>query len=120
MSNFRNLLIWQKAMSLVTNVYKCTHGFPKDEVFGITSQIRRCSVSIPSNIAEGYGRGSNTEFIRFLNIATGSLFELQTQIEIALNINYINNETFTSLYNDSRELEIMLVSFTNKIKERLN
>jgi len=120
MSNFRNLLIWQKAMNLVTRIYQVTKSFPKEELFGLTSQIRRCSISIPSNIAEGYGRASNTEFIRFLNIATGSLFELQTQIEIALNIEYINEETFESLYTDTRELEIMLVSFTNKIKERLN
>lgn len=106
-------------MNLVTQVYKATQGFPKDEVFGLTSQLRRCCISIPSNIAEGYGRASNTEFIRYLNIATGSLYELQTQIEIALNINYITTETFNSLYDDSRELEIMLVSFTNKIKERV-
>lgn len=76
MSNFKNLLIWQKAMSLVTRIYEVTKSFPKEETFGLTSQIRRCSVSIPSNIAEGSGRASNTELIRFLNIATGSLFEL--------------------------------------------
>lgn len=66
MSTFRNLLIWQKAMSLVTALYKTTKNFPKEEVFGLTSQLRRCSVSIPSNIAEGYGRNSDAEFIRFL------------------------------------------------------
>jgi len=75
-------------------------------------------VSIPSNIAEGYGRNSNAELLRFLNIATGSLFELQTQIEIAYNIDYISQEIFNNLINDSRELEIMLVSFSNKIKLR--
>lgn len=75
-------------------------------------------MSIPSNIAEGYGRNSNAELLRFLNIATGSLFELQTQIEIAYNIDYISQEIFNNLINDSRELEIMLVSFSNKIKLR--
>jgi four helix bundle protein len=118
MSTFRNLLIWQKAMNLVTKLYKTTRQFPKEEVFGLTSQLRRCSVSIPSNIAEGYGRGSNPELIRFLNISTGSLFELQTQLEIAYNIEYLDEDIFKSLCDDTRELEIMLVSFTNKIKER--
>jgi len=105
-------------MVLVTSVYKSTRKFPKEELFGLTSQIRRCSISIPSNIAEGYGRGYDAEFIRFLNIATGSLFELQTQLEIAYNIDYLEQSTFKSLHDDTRELEIMLVSFTNKIKER--
>lgn len=119
MGNFRDLLIWQKAMALVTKIYKSTQAFPKEEVFGLTSQIRRCSVSIPSNIAEGYGRNSNTEFLRFLNISLGSLFELQTQLEIARNIEYLDEETFNTIYNDTRELEIMLVSFSKKIKDRV-
>ena len=119
MGNFRDLLIWQKAIALVTKLYKSTQAFPKEEVFGLTSQIRRCSVSIPSNIAEGYGRNSNTEFLRFLNISLGSLFELQTQLEIACNIEYLDKETFNTIYNDTRELEIMLVSFSKKIKDRI-
>lgn len=118
MGNFRNLLIWQKAMVLVTKVYTTTSGFPKEEIFGLTSQIRRCSVSIPSNIAEGHGRDADGEMIRFLNITTGSLFELQTQLEIAYNVNYINEDAFKNLIQDTRELEIMIVSFTNKIKLR--
>lgn len=117
MSNFRNLMVWQKAMALVTKVYTFTQSFPKEEVFGLTSQIRRCSVSIPSNIAEGYGRGGDAELTRFLNIALGSLFELQTQTEIAYNIQYISEDIFKNLHQDTRELEIMLVSFTNKIKK---
>ena len=116
MSTFRNLLIWQKAMILVTKIYNLSRQFPKEELFGSTSQIRRCSVS--SNIAEGYGRGYDTEFVRFLNITTGSLIELQTQLEIAYNIEYLNDSTFKSLFDDTRELEIMFVSFTNKIKQR--
>jgi four helix bundle protein len=118
MSNFRNLLIWQKAMALVTKVYTTTSGFPKEEMFGLTSQIRRCSVSIPSNIAEGHGRDSDAETIRFLNITIGSLFELQTQLEIAYNVSYINENIFKNLVQDTRELEIMLVSFINKVKLR--
>ena len=79
MSNFRKLLVWQKAMSLTTRIYTSTKQFPKDELFGLKSQLRRSAISIPSNIAEGLGRDSNNELIRFINIAVGSLFELQTQ-----------------------------------------
>ena len=83
MSTFKDLLIWQKAMNLVTDIYKFTRLFPKDEQFGLTSQIRRSSISIPSNIAEGYGRQGKNDYLKFLNIALSSLFEMQTQIEIA-------------------------------------
>ena len=116
MSNFRNLLIWQKSMVLVTKIYTVTNNFPKEEVFGLTSQIKRSAISIPSNIAEGLGRESSQELLRFLNISIGSLFELQTQLEIAKNIIYLDEETFNNLYEDTRELERMIVSFTNKIK----
>ncbi|MBP4138514.1 MULTISPECIES: four helix bundle protein [Flavobacterium] len=118
MSNFRNLLIWQKSMSLITKIYYSTNNFPKEEIFGLTSQIRRSSISIPSNIAEGYGRQSDKDFLRFLNISIGSLFEMQTQLEIAKNITYLNEEEFNNLYEDSREVERMLVSFINKLKNR--
>ena len=74
MKTFRDLLIWQKAMVLVTNCYNVTKFFPKDEQFALTSQIRRCSISIPSNIAEGFGRNTNKGYHRFLNIAMGSLY----------------------------------------------
>jgi four helix bundle protein len=118
MSNFRNLLVWQKSMSLTTKIYNSTKQFPKEEIFGLTSQIRRSSISIPSNIAEGFGRDSNKEYLRFLNISIGSLFEMQTQLEIAKNIQYLNEEEFNNLYKNSREIERMLVSFISKIKER--
>lgn len=118
MSTFRNLLVWQKSMDLVTKIYKLTHQFPKEELFGLTSQIRRSAISIPSNIAEGYGRDSNKEYLRFLNISISSLFEMQTQIEIAKNINYLNEADFEKLYEDSREVERMMSSFIRKIKER--
>ncbi len=119
MKTFRDLLIWQKSMALITNCYTISANFPKEEQFGLTSQIRRCAISIPSNIAEGFGRGTNKEYYRFLTISLGSLFEFQTQIEIAYNLNYINLENFNKLYEDSRELERMLTSFMNKIKDTL-
>ncbi len=96
---------------------KLTNDFPREESFGLTAQIRRSAVSIPSNISEGYGRNIDAELIRFLNITVGSLYELQTQHEIARNIKYMNEETFNIIYAVSRELEIMLVSLINKVKQ---
>ncbi|QBZ98003.1 four helix bundle protein [Flavobacterium sangjuense] len=118
MSNFRNLQIWQKSMTLTTNIYIATKNFPKEEIFTLTSQIRRSSISIPSNIAEGFGRDSNKEYLRFLNVSIASLFELQTQLEIGKNIEYLTELEFNKIYEDTRELERMLVSFIKKIKER--
>lgn len=86
MKTFRDLLIWQKAMTLVTNCYSISSSFPKEEMFGLTSQIRRCFISIPSTISEGCGRGTNKDYHRFLTISLGSLFEFQTQLEIAYNL----------------------------------
>ncbi|TDP02348.1 four helix bundle protein [Flavobacterium sp. 245] len=117
MSHFRKILVWQKSMSLVSKIYKATRTFPKEEIFGLTSQIRRSSVSIPSNIAEGSGRESSKDFLRFLYISLGSIFEMQTQLEIAKNIIYINEEEFNLLYEDSREIERMLASLIKKIKD---
>ena len=105
-------------MNLVTDIYKFTRLFPKDEQFGLTSQIRRSSISIPSNIAEGYGRQGKNDYLKFLNIALSSLFEMQTQIEIAKNIDYLNENEFNILHEKSREVERMLVSFINKIEDR--
>jgi four helix bundle protein len=118
MKTFRDLLVWQKSMTLVTEIYKISKGFPKDEAYGLTSQIRRCAISIPSNIAEGYGRNSTNEYLHFLRIATGSLYELQTQMEISMNLNYLEQETFDHLYECSREIERMLSSLIGKIRHR--
>ncbi|MBP2830589.1 four helix bundle protein [Aquimarina sp. U1-2] len=117
MSTFRKLKIWQKSIHLVTNIYDSTKQFPKEEAYGLTSQIRRASISIPSNIAEGYGRTGKKDYLRFLNIAISSLFELQTQLEIAKNLEFINNRTFDAIYEDTRELERMLSSFIRKVKD---
>lgn len=88
---FKELVAWQKAMELVTEVYRATNSFPSDERFGLTSQIRRSAVSVPSNIAEGQGRNSPGEFLQFLGIAKGSLCELETQILIAKNLGFIGD-----------------------------
>jgi four helix bundle protein len=80
MKTYREFIAWQKAMQFVTDIYKVTRSFPKEELFGLTSQIRRSSVSIPSNFTEGFGRKGNTEFLRFIHISIGSLYECQTQL----------------------------------------
>ena len=105
-------------MSFVTEIYKTSQNFPKEEQFGLTSQIRRSAVSIPSNISEGYGRESANEYLRFLNIAIASLFELQTQLEISYNLKYIQKENFEMMYDSSREIERMLSSFIRAIKNK--
>ncbi|GHB52195.1 four helix bundle protein [Persicitalea jodogahamensis] len=113
---FRDLQIWQKSMALVTAIYQTTLNFPNSEQFSLTSQIRRSAVSVPSNIAEGFGRQSLGDYLRFLQIAFGSLFELQTQIEIAANLNYLQKAEFDSLYSQSREIERMMSSLIQKLK----
>ena len=115
-NSYRDLLIWQKSMDLTKLVYQITYSFPKDEIYGLTSQIRRSAVSIPSNIAEGRGRNSNKEFIRFLQISLGSLYELQTQLELAIAFNYVNNiDTINKL---SFEIEKMINSFISSKREK--
>ena len=115
---YRDLIVWQKAMQLVTDVYSLIKSLPKDEVYGLTSQVRRCSISIPSNIAEGYGRKSTNDYCRFLQIAIGSLYELQTQLEICLNLNYLTNSVFDNINEQSREIERMLSSLISKLNPK--
>lgn len=87
-----DLEVWQTAMDLVTHVYYVTKGFPKEEVYGLTMQLRRAAVSVPSNIAEGYGRKTTKDFLNFLSTSRGSLMEVQTQIEIARRLGYTGQE----------------------------
>jgi four helix bundle protein len=89
LSSYRDLVVWQKSIELVTEAYSVTKEFPREEIYGLTSQIRRSAVSVPSNIAEGQGRATKGEFIQFLCHARGSLFELETQIVIARNLGYV-------------------------------
>ena len=95
----KRLNVWQKSMQLVFGIYKVTRNFPKHEQFGLTSQIRRSAVSIPSNIAEGHGRKSDKELVRFLNIARGSVYELDTQLNIAKQLNYLSQYEFNFIAN---------------------
>jgi len=115
MKTYRALFVWQKSMDLVKKIYSATRSFPKEELYGLTGQIRRCAVSIPSNIAEGYGRHSATEYVRFLRIATGSLYELQTQIEISLDLDFLKKGDHANLSSRCIEIEKMLSSLINKL-----
>ena len=117
MKTFRDLIVWQKAMQLVTDTYQITLNFPKEELYGLTSQIKRCSISIPSNMAEGYGRNSTEDYLRFLKISRGSLYELQTQIEIAFNLHYIKKDAFDRMNEAGREIERMVSSLITKINQ---
>lgn len=102
--SYKDLFAWQKSMDLVTLIYKATAGFPKDELFGLTSQLRRAAVSIPSNIAEGQGRLSEKEFRHFLGQARGSLMEVETQLQIAVNLGYLQKEHTNKLFESCGEV----------------
>ena len=111
---YQKLLVWQEAMDLVAGVYRVTERLPATERFGLCQQLRRAAVSIPSNIAEGAGRHSDKEFIRFLNIANGSLLEVETQLLIALQLKYI--EEISELQNSIDKIFAMLSSLKRKLK----
>ena len=117
MKSYKELLVWQKSMSLVTQVYSGTGSLPGNELYGLTSQIRRSAVSIPTNIAEGYGRHATQDYIRFLKIARGSLFELQTLLEISRNLSYIDTECFQKLIGTGNEIERMLTALIKKLQK---
>lgn len=111
-SHFKNLTVWQKAIALVTRIYVTTQLFPREELYGLTSQIRRAAVSIPSNIAEGQARHTSREFRHFLSIAKGSLAELETQLIIAENLGYLTESgpIFDQLAEVGRMLSGLLAS----------
>lgn len=96
-NSYKDLIVWQKSVSLVEIIYKVTLGFPKEEVYGLTSQIRRASVSIPSNIAEGYGRKRENDYKRFYRIAYGSALELETQLEISNRLKYLSDSKYMEI-----------------------
>lgn len=100
---------------LVQQVYVTTHRFPKDELFGLTQQLRRAAISIPSNIAEGNGRGTKPDYVRFLQIARGSLFETQTQIELSRDLQFLPDSQTTDLLSNCNEIERMLNSLIAKL-----
>lgn len=108
MDNFRNLIVWKRSVDIATEVYKKTIDFPKLELYGLTSQIRRSAVSISSNIAEGAGRRSKKAFANFLGISYGSACELETQLLIARNLEYLKEKDFKLLFDELNEIQKML------------
>jgi len=117
MKGFRNLKVWIKSHQLTLNIYKSTQQFPKEELFGLVSQLRRASTSIPTNIAEGSGRKSEKEFIQFLSIALGSANEVDYLIELSKDLGFISQEIWTQLDQEINEIQSMLfVLIRNKSK----
>lgn len=115
MHNFKELNIWKKAVDLAVTTYQLSKDFPKEEKFGLTSQMTRCSISISSNIAEGAGRNTNKDFNNFLSIALGSSFELETQLIIANKIGFIDEEKFKSISSELLEVQKMINGFKRKL-----
>ena len=115
MRNFRELLVWQKAHELALEVYRDTKGFPADERFGLTVQLRRAASSVASNIAEGCGRGSDKDFARFLGIAAGSASEVEYQILLTHDLGYLSKEDYRRLDTHVNEVKRMLNSFIQSL-----
>ena len=120
MGTYRDLLAWQKSIKLAKAVYQLTANYPSDERFGLTNQMRRCSISIPSNIAEGFGRGSDKELVQFLYISLGSSNELDTQLTLSYELSYISENQFLEIGELNKEVSKMLQSLIYRIKQGLD
>ncbi len=117
--SYRQLIAWQKAMELVKQIYNLTKSFPKEEIYGLTSQIRRAAVSVPSNIAEGQGRDSTKEFIHHLSIAYGSLMEVETQVLIAESLNYLKSEETSLILEKTAEVGRIINGLSHSLKHKI-
>ena len=118
MHNFRKLNIWLDAIVLAKEVYKVTSNYPKEEKFGLVSQINRCSVSVPSNIAEGSSRSSNKEFTYFIKVALGSLFELETQLILSNEFGILDSQDLDKLIDKIIKLQKMLTKFLTSLEQK--
>ncbi len=118
--NFRNLKVCQLSVDFVTAIYQLTTLFPNDEEFGLSSQIKRSAVSIPSNIAEGSGRGSNKEFARFLSISLASSYELETQLIVANRLNFLTESTIQETTRKLHEIQKMIFSLHKKFESQIS
>ena len=117
MNNFRDLDVWNKAIGLASMVYQITEHFPKSEQYGLVSQIRRSTVSISSNIAEGAGRKSKKEFQHFLNIATGSCYELESQLTISRNLDFMNEADYEKITDKLVEIQKMVYALRQSLEK---
>jgi four helix bundle protein len=118
--HFKDLVVWQKAMEMVTEVYRLTDGFPKKEVYSLTDQIRRAAVSVPSNIAEGQGHHNNREFLHFLRHSSGSLAELETQLNIAERLGYADASATAQILQRVHEVGWILNGLIGSIREQID
>ena len=118
-NSYRDLKVWQSVMDLAKQVYQLTQKFPKHEVYGLCSQLQRAAVSIPSNIAEGSGRNSTKEFLQFLSIALGSLYELETQLILAKDLAYVDPENLQLILSKADEISRMIRGLQRSLKTKL-
>jgi four helix bundle protein len=116
MNNFRELIVWQKSIAFVVRVYETTRSFPKEEKFNLVSQMQRAATSIPSNIAEGAGRNTNSLFKHYLTISIGSAHELETQIIISKQLEYIQEDSYGVLISELNGIQKMLYSLHNSLQ----
>ena len=119
METHKDLRVWQQSIEMVTSIYLMTQSFPKEEMFGLVSQLRRASVSVPSNIAEGYARGTDKEKLHFLRISSGSMSEVETQLMLSLNLGYIDLEKYNELSETVTSVWKQLNSLISSIKKKL-
>ena len=117
-ARYQDLAVWQKSMDLVVNRYRATDGFPKSELFGLTSQIRRAAVSIPANVAEGFGRQGTPEFLHFLSVAYGSLLELETHLQIAARLEFLQSDRAAAGLSACAEIGRMINGLSSALARR--
>jgi len=115
--DYKDLVAYQKSYEVALLVYKLTSFFPSSEMYGLVSQMRRAAVSVPSNISEGYRRGSHKEYVQFLQISLGSTAELETQLSLSKDIGYINTDQFKEIYELNEEVGKLLSSYISKLKK---
>lgn len=118
--SYRDLRAWQKAMDLVTTVYAMTRPFPRDEVYGLTRQVRDAALSVPSNIAEGKGRKTKRDYVSFLYRARGSLFETQTQLEAARRLKFLADEQYEAVFQQADEAGRVLQGLITSVESQIN
>ena len=120
METHKDLRVWQQSIELVTSIYMITKTFPKEEMFGLVSQMRHAAVSVPSNIAEGYARGTDRENLHFLRISSGSMSEVETQLLLSLNLGYLSQESYDELSENLTSVWKQLNALISSIKKRLS
>src|SRR5947207_3404375 len=118
--SYRDLIAWQKAMALVTEVYRVTEGFPEREIYGLTRQVRAAAVSVPSNIAEGKGRQTKRDYLQFLYRARGSLLEVETQLEVSRNLGYLDEPKFEALFERAAEVGRVLNGLITNVRRQID